>query len=281
MHPVERVIRYIRHSPILKSQDWLWEFVRPSYDRLLANRCAKRGIERRIGDGPALRILPEFRAVSEQYEEDIFRGLMEQIRPGDVAVDIGAHIGLYTMAMAHAVGPLGNVIAFEPDRTNLGVLSRHLSMNSLADKIQLVESAVGDEDATIGFAGDRSSVSRVAAPGDVITGKVIVIKLDTYFRGRAVDVLKLDVEGYEGQVLNGASELLSDPLRRPRLIFIEMHPHLWATTDTTRTEILQILEKNDYNIETIHGSLLAEDETSEIAASAKHPRRGVERTAAS
>jgi len=271
MHPAERVIRYIRHHPLLQNQEWLWGAVRPYYNRFLS-AFAKRGIERRFGGGPALRILPELRDLSEHYEEDIWRHLIGQIKPGDVAIDIGAHFGLYAMAMAHAVTTRGQVIAFEPDRENLGILKRHLTINGLTGIVEVVESAVGDEVGELNFSGDRSSVSRLAAAEDKITSTVKVTKLDTYFRDRAVDIIKMDVEGYEARVLKGAAELLADPKRRPRLLFIEMHPHIWAATGTSRDEILQLVERLDYHVEAVHGSLMDVDRTFEIAAVAKHPR---------
>jgi hypothetical protein len=68
------------------------------------------------------------------------------------------------------------------------------------------------------------------------------------FVGVSLDILKIDVEGYEEVVLRGAANLLSDAQRGPRLIYIEVHPYAWPAVGTTSTSLLGLLEGYNYRI---------------------------------
>src|SRR5207253_818548 len=76
----------------------------------------------------------------EQEEIGFVRGLL---RPGDTAIDIGGHIGFFTMQMAAAVGPRGHVYAFEPFDANADLLERSIEENRFGDRIVFRRAAVG------------------------------------------------------------------------------------------------------------------------------------------
>ena len=74
------------------------------------------------------------------------------------------------------------------------------------------------------------------------------------FFGRArLDILKIDVEGYEERVIAGAKGLLEDGHRGPRAIFIEVHPYAWQATGTTSRSLLGMLEDCNYQIQDLAG----------------------------
>jgi hypothetical protein len=81
--------------------------------------------------------------------------------------------------------------------------------------------------------------------------------LDSVFAGDRIDILKIDVEGFEEGVLKGASELLSDRERGPRIIYIEVHPFAWGEVRTTSETLLTLLTNYGYRIEDLSGTVVS------------------------
>src|SRR3954471_4835586 len=77
------------------------------------------------------------------YEQDEIHFVQRVLRSGDSAIDVGAHIGFFTMHMASAVGRAGRVYAFEPFDANADLLDRSIRENDYADRIQFERTAVG------------------------------------------------------------------------------------------------------------------------------------------
>jgi hypothetical protein len=77
--------------------------------------------------------------------------------------------------------------------------------------------------------------------------------LDTIFPDRRLDILKIDVEGYEEDVLKGAVRLLSDSQRSPRVIYIEVHPYAWSALGTTCESLLSFLDRCQYQVLSLDG----------------------------
>jgi FkbM family methyltransferase len=162
------------------------------------------------------------------YEPQVADALRGQIAPGDVCIDIGAHIGYYAILMARLTGVQGAVVAFEPVPRIFEMLQRNIALNVLRN-VQLEPLAVSDHDGSLclileddegfpktasvhGFGvGDRRKVVEVA------TGS-----LDTYLArtGKVPDLVLIDVEGAEFDVLRGAQATLQKA--RPKLL-IEIH----------------------------------------------------------
>ena len=248
MHNTERLCIRLRHSRWLSEADWLWDGLRTPYDQLI-QWCARRGLERRMNGTDTLRLLPAFRAVGETYEPEVWRRVMAEARPGDTVVDVGAFIGLYSLALARRVGSEGQVVAFEPDTANFAVLRSHCRLNG-ATNIELIEAAVSNQDGVIAFDSGRASESRVSrGRTDYV---VRCVQLDTVFDRRSIDLLKIDVEGSEEAVLCGAARLLRDPRRRPRTIFIEVHPYAWPALGTSSDSLLHCLTSAGYAVSDVN-----------------------------
>jgi hypothetical protein len=82
------------------------------------------------------------------------------------------------------------------------------------------------------------------APSANITSK----SLDVLFCGVPIDILKVDVEGYEEVVLNGAAQILRDPARAPRFISVELHPFAWCDGRVVYERIRSLLEHAGYSL---------------------------------
>jgi len=139
------------------------------------------------------------------------------LRPGDTVVDAGANIGLVALVAARAVGARGQVHAIEAHPVVAGYLSENVRINRAAN-VRVHQVALGDRPGVVRLAthpGDDSQ-NHVAAEGPGTT--VAVVRLDELLAavGR-VDLLKVDVEGYERFVVAGARGLLP----RTRMIYFE------------------------------------------------------------
>ncbi|MGA9997366.1 MAG: FkbM family methyltransferase [Pyrinomonadaceae bacterium] len=256
MHIAEKLATSIRHNRNLKHASWLWKGVRPLYNRVIAI-TGHRGLERVINGTDSILVLPKHRSVKEEYESDVWHTLMAEVKSGDVVADVGTFIGLYTIALAKRVAPAGKVIAFEPHPINFADLKEHVRLNSLAEIVEPIEAAVGASNCQVSFQLN-SCESHIASKGDGVAPDDMVVAecvtLDSVFAGKRCDLIKIDVEGYEEQVLQGASALLDDKARCPRAIFIEVHPHLWSPVGTTSESLIALLSRHNYRVEFMSGT---------------------------
>lgn len=159
----------------------------------------------------------------EAAQSKAVRGLL---RPGDLAVDVGANIGWFTVLMAACVEPNGEVWAIEPMPPVLHALERNISLNpELA--VKLVPLAVGAEEGELelhlfqGLSHGHASASTLGRI-DYEKFRVPVRSLDGLLdRERTPAFVKIDVEGSELEVLNGANRLLGAD--RPPIWMLEVN----------------------------------------------------------
>jgi FkbM family methyltransferase len=147
----------------------------------------------------------------------------------------------------------GRIIAFEPDNHNFSLLQQHVSLNGLEQQIELHQCAVSDKDGQGCFSAECSPMSHLISPGANYSTIIQVTTLDSVFAGERIDILKIDVEGYEEMVLRGAHDLLRSPARRPRAVFVEVHPYAWPSLGTTSASLLSLLSASGYRAETPSG----------------------------
>src|SRR4051812_657990 len=80
----------------------------------------------------------------EGYEPAVAGALERLVGPGDVCADVGAHVGFFTMLMAHRAGPDGRVVAFEASKENVGYIARSVALNKERAQVELIHAAVTD-----------------------------------------------------------------------------------------------------------------------------------------
>jgi Methyltransferase FkbM domain len=119
--------------------------------------------------------------------------------------------------------------------------------------VELHQAAVSDKDGKLQFLADGSSQARLVSSNRKDTTMVDVVTLDSLFEGRRIDILKIDVEGYEEMVFRGANRLLHTPELKPRAIFVEVHPYAWAPLRTGSDSLLRALNEAGYLVETPDG----------------------------
>jgi FkbM family methyltransferase len=143
-------------------------------------------------------------------EPDMVPGFLRYARQSTLFVDAGANTGFYTL-LAHAANPNIQIRAFEPNPAVFKKLARHVELNGLAACTQLHAVALGNSTGTGRFQiPEDATMAHIAAPGDGTDGIQVPI-------GQPVDLMKIDVEGYELGVLQGMSTILR--AHRPVLFF--------------------------------------------------------------
>jgi FkbM family methyltransferase len=256
MHSTERLIFAIRHHRFLQQADWLWKFMRPLYDRV-SSFTGRKGLVRVINGTDTIRVAWWQRGHLEEYEPDVWQSLMSQVNVGDRIADVGAFVGLYAIALAKRVGASGRIFAFEPDPANYDILQEHVRLNDVAGNIELVKAAVGASEGVLQFSSlaSQSHIEMSNEGSAPVEGayEVKAVTLDSMFAADGLDILKIDVEGFEEMVLQGGTRLLADAERKPRVIFVEVHPYAWPPIGTTSESLLETLRKFDYEVKHING----------------------------
>ncbi len=156
-----------------------------------------------------------------RYEPAIQAVLESTLRAGDVAFDIGANLGYFTLVMAKQVEPGGRVVSFEPDPEMFSALTRNVGRNVHGSNgIVTVAAAVGAEAGAVRFArGWRSTRGKIVPDGGDLEVELMKVD-DAADRFGAPRVMKIDVEGAEFDVLSGARAVLKG--EKP-LVLVEVH----------------------------------------------------------
>lgn len=139
--------------------------------------------------------------------------LLHFLRPSDSFADIGANIGSYTILASAVVG--AHSIAFEPVPITFERLERNISVNNISKLVTAHKAAIGASAGHISFSTDRDTVNQVvSASYSGATQMVPVVPIDAIAVSNPCIFWKVDVEGYEAEVLRGGTESLrSDSLQ--------------------------------------------------------------------
>jgi len=156
-----------------------------------------------------------------EYSEIELRGLLQLLRPGDVAIEAGANIGSHSIALARRVGPEGRLFAFEPQAETFAILQRNIELNRL-ENVSALAVAVGARAETLyhdpppgGATANFGGVSMSRGQGRVATPSAPLDEaIDAAGLG-PIRLLKIDVEGMEEDVLVGAERLIN--AHRPQI----------------------------------------------------------------
>lgn len=163
------------------------------------------------------------------YEESFSRAMLENVSNGDVVWDIGANVGFYTKQFADKVGSEGKVYGFEPSPKTISILNQNIAG---LQNVTTVNKALSDYDGELNFliqensdtTTDRLVDNNYAPKSGEKCVKVSVVTADSLIKNSEVsfpNFCKIDVEGYEMEVVKGMSGMLND--QRLRVICIEVH----------------------------------------------------------
>lgn len=171
---------------------------------------------------------------------------------GDVFVDVGAHVGHHALVGAKAVGKSGRVIAIDPQPYNADRIGQNAICNGMP-QIEVVIAAISDTNgfATLPFqdARDRSRFAIAGSPNDTaVKYECAVRRLDDLFEARGlenIELLKVDVEGFEPQVLRGLGKFLP----RCRNVIFEQLPNSDGAA-------MAMLREADFELRDVEGNAI-------------------------
>jgi len=160
--------------------------------------------------------------ITPTYEAITWKKIKSIIEPGDICVDVGAHIGTYTIPIARLVGSDGLVVTIEPSPVK-EILSINVKMNGLEDRVIIVNKAAYSEKRVFDFYYNSSwtggsfltKEQLKEPPPNLIKIKVEALSLDEILReaeiiNKQIKLIKIDVEGNEVDVLRGAQRTLKN-----------------------------------------------------------------------
>jgi FkbM family methyltransferase len=180
-------------------------------------------VRSQLSDGSVLWLEPCHPAqqgmLTDSFERAERSLLVQCVEPGAIALDIGAHIGFHTVALARAVGSTGQVHAFEPFPANAKLLERNLAENEVDLWVVVNSSAVSDKTGPSTFyipttykTSMLGSLAPTSSASNVLELPVNMVTIDDYCRDKKLtrlDLVKIDAEGAEFQVLAGMEKTIA------------------------------------------------------------------------
>jgi FkbM family methyltransferase len=166
-------------------------------------------------------------------------------------LDVGANVGAYTLMFAAWVGEHGRVFAFEPAPDAREGLRTHVALNHLDDRVTIVPAAVAGRVGEAPFAIHPSGGASSLAVQSVDARSRITVTtetIDNVCKTHALlpAVIKIDVEGAELDVLQGARNTLTLPGLH---VFVEFHPAAWRAAGISRADIEQELAEQGFTVQ--------------------------------
>lgn len=186
------------------------------------------------------------------YEPGVLRFIERELRPGDVFVDVGAHIGVHALTAARRLRELGGgqVFAIEPTHDSANKLRTTAARNGLG--LTVVETALGDAPGTVDLYADPAyGIEDAGVRSQYGSGRVVqripVTTFDAWAKEvglSRVDLVKIDVEGAEPLVLRGMQESLER--LRPRALVVEMKAVTLERAGTDEATLCELLRLHGY-----------------------------------
>ena len=186
------------------------------------------------------------------YEDEINKLIKISLNPGDIALDVGGNIGLQSIRMSKSVGEQGKVFAFEPLIHLQEKLSRNIKLNK-ADNVKLFPYALSNTEREVDFHISKGKWNQGTfnisnnQPGTEIQHVIIKVadEIPEVKELNRLDLVKIDVEGFEYQVLLGLKQTIRK--HKPRIIF-EYDKNYWEANAQNFSECFDFLSGLDYTL---------------------------------
>jgi FkbM family methyltransferase len=183
------------------------------------------------------------------WESDTVNWLREFLCEGMKVLDIGANIGYFSCYEARIVGNSGKVYAIEPDPRNLELLRKNIQINDLYN-VEVFDCVISNRTGIENFYLSKTSSHNSLIPISKTYGeiKVKAYTVDDFLKEKgihSVDAIRMDVEGAEGKVIDGASSTLE----KTKVLFVEIHPQLVRMTGYSVKWIMDKLKSLGFELE--------------------------------
>ena len=181
------------------------------------------------------------------------------LSPGALVMDVGANFGHYAMVAGKFVGPEGRVIGFEPHGKTYALLAENCALQPHSN-ISPVQAGVAAESGEMTLTGDSANPGGHSFVAENVYGAgateiVPVYSVDGYmaenYPDRKLDLIKIDVQGLEGQVIGGATATID---RDRPTIFMEISPVPMRNAGDDFRDLLHFFEQRGYGSHMIRGS---------------------------
>jgi FkbM family methyltransferase len=245
---------WLRH-PLVRT---CWRPVRPFWHRLLRITRYPRGAPMVYG-GHALRVSFDLRKMRQTPERDVeLESILGALVPGQCVLDIGANVGLLSVLMAQRVAPTGRVHAFEPVLEAYECLQENARLNGVAATIEPLQLAVGREPQALEIFVNESpldTMHSVIPPADGRGSRchAEAVSVDSFCAERSLspNVIKVDVEGFEPRVLEGARRTIAQA--SAMTLFVELHPWIWPRIDYDETRFRTLIGELGLQMDQLNG----------------------------
>ena len=186
------------------------------------------------------------------YEDDINKLIRISLNAGENAIDIGGNIGLQSIRMAKCTGMQGKIYAFEPLAHLQEKFRKNIQLNKV-DNVSLFPYALSDEEGELEFTVNKNSWNQgtfsLSHTGDGVEKQLVSIKIADNIPEiqnlESLALIKIDVEGFEFQVIKGLKQTIQK--YRPRLIF-EYDENYWKKTGQSMEECYAFLKACNYTV---------------------------------
>jgi len=201
--------------------------------------------------------------LGKDFEKDVKREFSQNVNEGDTVIDVGAHIGEYTLLGAKLVGDKGFVISVEPDHDSVISLKKNIILNNFKNYL-ILEKAVGEkietkslykvnEEDVYGYLDPYVENKKLKKYSEIEVTTIDDIVLSNNLN--IINLLKIDVEGFEYEVLLGCNDTLKK--NKIKKIIIELHPKYLKYKGINEDLIYTFLKKHGFEIKKIQEKLTA------------------------
>jgi FkbM family methyltransferase len=252
-----KILIKLRFNKILKYEIFKKSF-KKTYDFLNPNKIIELNLkEFKILINSSSNIIEKNLLIYGVYEEDILKLIRKKLKEGDVFLDIGANIGYHSLFASKIVGKAGQVYSFEPVKETFEILKKNIQINKF-NNIKPFNYGVSNKNGKTKIFFDKSDFGRSSLLyGDSNSVEEIeLIKLDTFFGGKKIDFVKIDVEGEEFNVIKGMEEIIKN--NKNIKIILEFSPIIYKKKNKKTLEyclkFLNYLENLNFKLSEIKGS---------------------------
>ena len=186
--------------------------------------------------------------LDKTWERNSTRTILKNLNLGDTFVDVGAHIGYYSLLASRIVGNKGKVYAIEPDNKNYSLLKKNIKANKYKN-IQIIKKAISEKSGRINFYTNDSNTGDNRTYMNNNKSHISIIQsatLDSLFPNLKIDFIKMDIQGSELKALLGMKKILKE--NKKIKLLIEFWPDGLSQNNGSFEKLLTLFDKYSFEL---------------------------------